>query len=177
MPPDVSLRACARAGCALTARVMVGAWVELATLGAVGRAACGGGQALATARVVVVRQYIHPSHTFLPPLFSHNTQHGSAVTLSTDMPAISFLPFLQTVPWGTRILTALLVVSSLLQYSLAAVVRRNSAVDPSYGHELPWLVLIPKTSWKFPWTLLTSGFVELNIIEVSIRMPVAYNSV
>ncbi|RSH88201.1 uncharacterized protein EHS24_000732 [Apiotrichum porosum] len=86
------------------------------------------------------------------------------------MPAISFLPFLQTVPWGTRILTALLVVSSLLQYSLAAVVRRNSAVDPSYGHELPWLVLIPKTSWKFPWTLLTSGFVELNIIEFLVAL-------
>lgn len=82
------------------------------------------------------------------------------------MPPISFLPFLQTVPWGTRILTAILVVASIAQFLLASVVRKHAAVLPTYGHELPWLVLVPKTSWKFPWTLLTAGFVELNVIEV-----------
>lgn len=82
------------------------------------------------------------------------------------MPPISFLPFLQTVPWGTRILTALLVFASLAQFLLASVIRQQAPVLPTYGHELPWLVLVPKTSWKFPWTLLTAGFVELNIFEV-----------
>ncbi|CAK9780699.1 DUF1751-domain-containing protein [Cutaneotrichosporon oleaginosum] len=81
------------------------------------------------------------------------------------MPPISFLPFLQTVPWGTRVLTALVIVASLTQFLLASVVRQSSSVSPAYGHELPWLVLIPSTSWKFPWTLLTAGFVELNIFE------------
>lgn len=82
------------------------------------------------------------------------------------MPAISFLPFLQTVPWGTRVLTALLVFASLTQFVLSSVVRENAPVLPAKGHELPWLVLVPKTSWRFPWTLLTSGFVELNLIEL-----------
>jgi membrane associated rhomboid family serine protease len=82
------------------------------------------------------------------------------------MPPISFLPFLQTVPWGTRVLTSLILLASITQFFLASVVRQNSSVLPTYGHELPWLVLIPKTSWKFPWTLLTAGFVELNVFEL-----------
>lgn len=84
------------------------------------------------------------------------------------MAAISFLPFLQTVPWGTRALTALLLAASILQFALASVVRKQSAILPAFGHELPWLVLLPERSWKFPWTLLSAGFVELHIVEVSL---------
>lgn len=91
---------------------------------------------------------------------------SSPFQLVLTMPPISFLPFLQTVPWGTRILTALLLFSSLAQFLLASIIRQRAAVLPAYGHELPWLVLVPKTSWVFPWTLLTAGFVELNLIEV-----------
>jgi len=83
------------------------------------------------------------------------------------MPAISFLPFLHTVPWGTRALTLLIVAASLLQFGLASFVRNHeSGSPPQYGHELPWLVFLPGISWKYPWTLLTAGFVELHILEV-----------
>lgn len=31
---------------------------------------------------------------------------------------------------------------------------------------MPWLVLIPGKSYRYPWTLLTAGWVELSIFEV-----------
>ena len=77
------------------------------------------------------------------------------------MPAISFLPFLQTVPWGTRCLVVLLVVATALNAGLA----QFFPAQPNQ-HGLPWLVMMPMESWKFPWTLLLSGFVELHVIEV-----------
>ncbi|TXT13448.1 hypothetical protein VHUM_00815 [Vanrija humicola] len=86
------------------------------------------------------------------------------------MPTISFLPFLQTVPWGTRTLATLLIVFSISHYALSAVVRSRSDVLPTPGHELPWLVFLPETSWKYPWTLLTAGFVELNPIEFLVSL-------
>ena len=81
------------------------------------------------------------------------------------MPAISFLPFLQTVPVGTRILTALLAAGSLSALFLDYAV--STSVTSLYGLDIPWLVVVPGLSWKYPWTLLTAGFVELNIIQVS----------
>ena len=91
------------------------------------------------------------------------------------MPAISFLPFLQTIPFATRILTLTLITTTLAGILLNILIEENTA-DPrveSPHHGLPWgvylswLVMVPGSSWKFPWVLLTSGFVELSIVEVS----------
>lgn len=86
------------------------------------------------------------------------------------MPSVSFLPFLQTVPWGTRALTALVIVSSLSYYAAAHYVARGAATPPSPSDILPWVVLTPAVSWKYPWTLLTAGFVEITWIEVRTRL-------
>jgi len=32
---------------------------------------------------------------------------------------------------------------------------------------MPWLVMVPGESWKYPWVLLTAGWVELSVFEVS----------
>jgi len=82
------------------------------------------------------------------------------------MPAISFLPFLQTVPVGTRILTAVLLFGSLAAFLLDYTVQDGTG-GRVYGIDLPWLVLVPGVSWKYPWTLITAGFVELNVVQVS----------
>ena len=100
------------------------------------------------------------------------------------MPAISFLPFLQTIPFATRILTLTLIASSLGTLLLSLISARDaipgseippgsptSVVAPKHGLpwlvDASWLVLIPGQSWKFPWVLATSGFIELSMVEVS----------
>lgn len=83
------------------------------------------------------------------------------------MPAISFLPFLQTVPFGTRILTLLLLFFTISTLLLSILAEQNSPAPPLPGQEMPWLVLTPGASYWYPWTLLTAGFVELSIFEVS----------
>jgi hypothetical protein len=83
------------------------------------------------------------------------------------MPAISFLPFLQTVPLATRLLTLTLVLTTIAAFVLDAYVRQDSSDESVLGLNIPWLVLVPGVSWKYPWVLLTSGFVELSIVEVS----------
>lgn len=104
---------------------------------------------------------LHPSSRV-----NASTFFASSLSLypTLTMPAISFLPFLNTVPWGTRIITGLLVAASLAHYLISAA---STPASPPARQDIPWLVLMPRTSWKYPWTLLTAGFVELNIIEVS----------
>lgn len=83
------------------------------------------------------------------------------------MPTINFLPFLKEVPSSTRLLTALVVVFSVAAFALESLAKENTPVKTPTGLELPWLVLAPGKSWYYPWTLLSAGFVELTIIEVS----------
>jgi hypothetical protein len=95
------------------------------------------------------------------------------------MPTYSFLPFLQNIPIGTRILTGTLVLFSLLHQVLSQLDanRATSAYDgvpetkngDAYGVATasPYLVLVPGKSFWFPWTFLTAGWVETNIIQVS----------
>lgn len=92
------------------------------------------------------------------------------------MPAISFLPFLQTVPVGTRILTAVLVVASLAAIALSTLAAQNEHTPSPMGTHMPWLVMVPGESWKFPWVLLTAGWVELSVIELiisAVTLPLA----
>lgn len=88
------------------------------------------------------------------------------------MPSVSFLPFLQTVPWGTRSLTVLAIASSLSYYVAARYVAKEAVAPPRLSDILPWVVLTPGVSWRYPWTLLTAGFVEITWIEVSSRAMV-----
>jgi hypothetical protein len=84
------------------------------------------------------------------------------------MPAISFLPFLQTVPLATRILTGTLIVASLGGFLLQGLADRSMTIPGLPGSKLPWLVMSPGESIWYPWVLLTSGWVELNIVEVGL---------
>nr|ODN86878.1 hypothetical protein L203_03651 [Cryptococcus depauperatus CBS 7841] len=79
---------------------------------------------------------------------------------------LTLLPFLQSVPLATRVLTALLILTTLTAQCLAFFFQSSS----------PWLVLQPSISWKYPWTLLTAGFVELSFVNAiisSISLPLA----
>lgn len=104
------------------------------------------------------------------------------------MPTYSFLPFLQNVPIGTRILTGTLVVFSLLHqvfshvgpYAQASSVSNlvRGALGNGVGDEFPtgdgiglqvppYLIVVAGKALWFPWTFLTAGWVETNIIQVS----------
>ena len=115
------------------------------------------------------------------------------------MPTYSFLPFLQNVPIGTRILTGTLIVFSLLNQvfshvgpyaqasSVSNLVRgalRNDGAgqtgggysgtedqlktDGGVGLQVPpYLVVVAGKALWFPWTFLTAGWVETNILQVS----------
>lgn len=60
-------------------------------------------------------------------------------------------------------MTGLLVACSLAHYLISAT---SASAKSSARADVPWLVLLPRTSWRYPWTLLSAGFVELNVIEV-----------
>ncbi|GFZ45419.1 hypothetical protein JCM24511_03145 [Saitozyma sp. JCM 24511] len=92
------------------------------------------------------------------------------------MPAISFLPFLQTVPIGTRLVTLTLVLSTLAGLFLASLAQQNRSEPGFTGIDMPWLVLVPGKSWMYPWTLFTAGWVELSLFELvfsAITLPLA----
>jgi hypothetical protein len=82
------------------------------------------------------------------------------------MPSVNFLPFLQGIPFATRIITLSLISASLVAIALSYFAGQN--IDggiPSVN--LPWLVMVPGSSYWYPWTLLTAGWVELSVIGVS----------
>ncbi|WWD18284.1 hypothetical protein CI109_102734 [Kwoniella shandongensis] len=86
------------------------------------------------------------------------------------MPAISFLPFLQTVPLATRLLTLTLVLFTVVGLGSSYYTSQSSSEPRIPGIDLPWLVLVPGKSLIYPWTFLTAGLVELNIIELIISV-------
>lgn len=86
------------------------------------------------------------------------------------MPTLTILPFLQSVPIATRLLTLLLIVASGAHWALRALAVQNSPVGDEVARRaalLPWLVMVPGSSIWYPWTLLTAGWVEIGIVEVS----------
>lgn len=122
-------------------------------------------------RGVAAQRTVALCHSSLVACCQHHHRHDTHTTeRATSMPSVSFLPFLQTVPWGTRSLTALVILSSLSYFAAARYVAKEAAAPPSLSDILPWVVLTPAVSWKYPWTLLTAGFVEITWIEVWPRL-------
>ncbi|KAI0361426.1 eukaryotic integral membrane protein [Trametes cingulata] len=74
------------------------------------------------------------------------------------------LQFVASIPLATRVITAATIVFSLLYYFL-----RWSGYEAA---SMPWLVLIPGSSIFYPWTFLTSAFVESTIIELIFTLVV-----
>nr|BDS00033.1 hypothesis protein 2 [Mycoleptodonoides aitchisonii] len=84
------------------------------------------------------------------------------------MAVLSFAPlqFVASIPPATRAFTAVTIAFSLLYYFLAWTSNDDFSV--------PYLVLVPGSSIFYPWTFLTSAFVETNVIEV--RVSPGYSS-
>ena len=68
------------------------------------------------------------------------------------------LQFIASIPPVTRAFTAATVVGSLVYYWLWWTREADFSV--------PYLVLVPGTSLFYPWTFVTSAFVETTIFEV-----------
>lgn len=68
------------------------------------------------------------------------------------------LQFVASIPLATRVITAATIVLSLFYYFLRWSGTQVTA--------LPWLVLLPGSSIFYPWTFLTSAFVESTVLEV-----------
>ncbi|KDQ63280.1 hypothetical protein JAAARDRAFT_53505 [Jaapia argillacea MUCL 33604] len=78
--------------------------------------------------------------------------------------AILSTPFhyVASVPPVTRAFTGATVFASLFYYWI-----RWQTNDP---HAAPWLTLIPGSSVFYPWTFVTAGLVETNLIELAVTL-------
>lgn len=74
------------------------------------------------------------------------------------------LQIITSTPPATRTFTALLISISLLYYWLQWQVSGDWLGRP----QIPYLTLVPGISWIYPWTFLTSSFVEKSVIEVRV---------
>ena len=79
------------------------------------------------------------------------------------------LQFISSIPPVTRAFTALTVICSLLYYWL----WWTSDADFS----VPYLVLIPGSSVFYPWTFVTSAFVEIGVVEVRLILHIPASNV
>ncbi|WWC88860.1 uncharacterized protein L201_003775 [Kwoniella dendrophila CBS 6074] len=86
------------------------------------------------------------------------------------MPAISFLPFLSSIPLGTRLITLTILLFSIIGQGLSYLARENSPEPGSWGIQLPWLVMAPGISYWYPWTLFTAGLVELSLMGLIVSL-------
>ncbi|KAI0719965.1 eukaryotic integral membrane protein [Cerioporus squamosus] len=82
------------------------------------------------------------------------------------MAVLSLAPlhFISSIPPATRAITAATVVFSLLYYFLLWTGDEKFSA--------PYLVLVPGSSLFYPWTFLTSAFVETTIIELAFTLLV-----
>ena len=83
------------------------------------------------------------------------------------------LTSLAALPIGTKAMLGVLVVASLTvavlhgfadPHDLKGVLRGSQDALTAF----PWIVTVPATIIYTPWTLLTSGFVEGNIVELAV---------
>lgn len=71
------------------------------------------------------------------------------------------LQFVTSIPPVTRAFTAATVIASLVYYWLWWTSDKDFSV--------PYLVLVPGSSLFYPWTFVTSAFVETSVFEVCIQ--------
>ena len=74
------------------------------------------------------------------------------------------LQWIVSTPPATRTFTALLIATSALYYWLQW--RESDKLAVIGRPQIPYLTLVPGISWIYPWTFLTSSFVEKTVIEV-----------
>ncbi|KAG8999769.1 hypothetical protein FRB94_005943 [Tulasnella sp. JGI-2019a] len=79
----------------------------------------------------------------------------------------------QTTPPATRAISVLILVLSLTYQCLEyrATYASTPAITPPVT-AFPYLVLVPGSWLWFPWTLVTSAFVEINVIELALTLLV-----
>ena len=80
---------------------------------------------------------------------------------------------LTQLPPATRSLTAALIITSAILMILRSGLTTQDLKQISYGGQdatlaFPWVVAIPGLTLIRPWTLLTTAFVEVNLIEVTL---------
>ncbi|KIJ27384.1 hypothetical protein M422DRAFT_215866 [Sphaerobolus stellatus SS14] len=78
------------------------------------------------------------------------------------------LQWISSTPPATRTFTALLITTSGIYYWLQW--RQFQETSPTGQLQVPYLTLVPGTSWIYPWTLLTSSFVEKTVIELAFSL-------
>jgi len=74
------------------------------------------------------------------------------------------LQWISLTPPATRTFTALLIVMSGTYYWLQW--RHPEVASIRERPQIPYLTLVPGISWMYPWTLLTSSFIEKSVIEL-----------
>jgi len=80
------------------------------------------------------------------------------------MPSVTLPSLVTSLPPATRALTLLLIASSALMMVLRISSDDGEGQGPS---AFPGLVLLPGAVIWYPWTLVTSSWVETNLVEVS----------
>lgn len=100
------------------------------------------------------------------------------------LPLVAF-PLPSAVPPATRLLTGLLILFSTLGFFVRCVfpsslpssaasfpsgletpLSQFGIFSPAPRQDFPWLFLVPGKVLYHPWTLITAGFAEGNLIEV-----------
>ncbi|EPQ28994.1 uncharacterized protein PFL1_03284 [Pseudozyma flocculosa PF-1] len=91
------------------------------------------------------------------------------------MAVFSASTFVQSIPPGTRILTASLLAFTLLLAFLRLTRTEEGLHFITFSSKdsalaFPWLVIVPGASWYYPWTLLTAGLCETSFFEFLISL-------
>lgn len=90
------------------------------------------------------------------------------------MAVINMASFISSVPVATRSMTAALMGFSFVLAVMRLTMTETGLHIISFSREdsavaFPWLVIVPGSSFWYPWTLLTSAFCETSFIEVGLR--------
>lgn len=104
---------------------------------------------------------LSPAYLYRAPLPNLKTTLQCTTTSCRVMAVLSTAPlqFIASTPPVTRGFTAATVILSLVYYVLCWKGQENVSA--------PYYVLVPGSAIFYPWTFVTSAFVETTILEVS----------
>lgn len=91
------------------------------------------------------------------------------------MAVINFASFISSIPIATRSMTAALLGFSLVLAFLRISMTEEGIHVISFSRDdsavaFPWLVIVPGSSFWYPWTLLTAAFCETSFFEFIISI-------